>query len=178
MLSPRTGSEDSKSSVVDSSFTILSRAGRFASGWSLGPAGDDGSSRGRLVEEAAMVGDADMATKWMSLEGCKEALHGRKECSSDAETCTIVFVFLSTAGAVKESVLCWRLGRNCGSGWRERGEVGGAWIGLEACRWCRCRRAASRWNGDGAGACAGAATESEGGRQVLKVRSQEKKWPT
>ena len=47
-----------------SSFRTLSRAGRFASGWSVGAEGDEGSSRGRLVEGMAVVevGDADIVS--------------------------------------------------------------------------------------------------------------------
>jgi hypothetical protein len=43
--------------------TILSRAGRFASGKSVGAEGEEGSSRGLLVEGIAVVedGDADMS---------------------------------------------------------------------------------------------------------------------
>lgn len=49
-------------SVPDSSLTTLSRAGRLASGKSVGAEGDDGSSRGRFADGAvvAEVGDADM----------------------------------------------------------------------------------------------------------------------
>jgi hypothetical protein len=54
------------SSAAGSSLTILSRAGRFASGWSFGPAGEEGSSRGRLAEDAAIVGDADMVPMYES----------------------------------------------------------------------------------------------------------------
>jgi hypothetical protein len=39
----------------------LSKAGRFASGWSPGPDGEDGSSRGRFWDGIAeVVGEADM----------------------------------------------------------------------------------------------------------------------
>jgi hypothetical protein len=41
--------------------TILSRAGRLASGWSFGADGDEGSSRGRFVDcVGAAVGDDDI----------------------------------------------------------------------------------------------------------------------
>ena len=48
--------------VAASSLTTLSRAGRLASGRSFGAEGEEGSSRGRLVEgtAAAELGDADM----------------------------------------------------------------------------------------------------------------------
>lgn len=43
------------------SFTILSSAGRFASGWSFGVDGEEGSSRGRFVDwmGAAVVGEGE-----------------------------------------------------------------------------------------------------------------------
>ena len=48
------------SSTVLLSLIVLSRACLLASGRSLGPAGEDGSSRGLLVEATAEVGEADM----------------------------------------------------------------------------------------------------------------------
>lgn len=46
---------------VDSSLTTLSSAGRFASGWSPGPEGDEGSSSGRFwLGAVAVVGEADI----------------------------------------------------------------------------------------------------------------------
>jgi hypothetical protein len=75
------------------SLSILSRAGRLASGWSLGPVGEEGSSSGRLAEEAAMVGDADMISVYelwvLNLETDMHALHSRRALKRDVETCSI-----------------------------------------------------------------------------------------
>jgi hypothetical protein len=55
--------EASGSDFLLSSFrTTLSKAGRFASGWSFGPDGEDGSSKGRLVE-GKVDGEADILVK-------------------------------------------------------------------------------------------------------------------
>lgn len=53
----------SVSSEICSSFTILSSAGRLASGKSVGAEGEEGSSNGLFVEAIAVVdeGDADMS---------------------------------------------------------------------------------------------------------------------
>jgi hypothetical protein len=58
-----------------SSFRTLSRAGRFASGWSVGAEGEDGSSRGRLVDGMAIVeiGDDDIAEISGAVAVCGDA---------------------------------------------------------------------------------------------------------
>lgn len=47
-LMESTLSEESSSVAAPSSLSTLSRAGRLASGWSVGPDGEDGSSSGRF----------------------------------------------------------------------------------------------------------------------------------
>ena len=55
------GSGFTSSSPVSAATGSLSKAGRFASGWSLGPEGEDSSSSGRLAEAVANAdGEADM----------------------------------------------------------------------------------------------------------------------
>lgn len=51
-----------------SSCAALFKAGRFASGRSVGAEGEEGSSKGRLAEDMAVVevGEADMSRDWTS----------------------------------------------------------------------------------------------------------------